>query len=405
MNSPQKPSTLIYFTAKYPFGHGEQFIKNEIDGLCAKYQKVYLVPFDTSEDLNKSIPQNCEVLDVKLQQDKKAIKNKYLFYFKIILSEIFSSGKAVFILKNLRSLQSELKSAYKWSCIIEQVINDQVEESTSLNLYSTWMNENALALAILKRTNKIGGFSFKMRGYDLFDERRAGGYMPFRKFIFSQADSVLTMSKQGAEYLRKKAIYSHKINHNYPGINSTGINELKDGVFTLVSCSGLVKLKRVEMIAQALNLIEFDIKWVHFGNGPEMENIKNLVKSLPQNVQVVLKGTVENEEIRDYYVNEKVDGFIHVSETEGFGYAIIEAYCSGIPAILYPAGGVQELINNDFSYRASSPLEVQSLANDISKFRDEFEGKSKPKEDAYSFYLENFQVQPNVDELLEYIKN
>lgn len=405
MNSQKNKSALLYCTAAYPYGLGEQFIQNEIDGLCTKFDKVYLIPFDTSEKLHKTIPENCEIIDLNKDTTQSDKREMYFFFCTILLKEIIFSKKGRFILKNFKFLFGDLRTSYAWSKKMEKLINSVTEEGYQISFYSSWKDQNALSLAILKKLKKIEGFSFKMRGYDLFDERRPGGYMPFRRFIFNQADCILTMSKQGADYLKKKNICVDKIAHNYPGIGSDGLNKLKEGVFTLVSCSGLIPLKRVVVIAQALKYIEFEIKWVHFGDGPEMEKIKEIVDSLGVNVHVELKGNVENDSIRDYYINEKVDGLIHVSETEGFGYAIIEAYCTAIPTILYPAGGVTELIHSDFSKKINSPLNPESLANEISIYRENFEGKSKPKEDAYAFFLKNFQIDPNVAELYEYIKN
>jgi len=92
-----------------------------------------------------------------------------------------------------------------------------------------------------------------------------------------------------------------------------------------------------------------------------------------------------------------------VSETEGFGYAIIEAYSAAIPAILYPAGAVNELIRDEFAYKVNDPLSPESLAKDIECFKDKFELNREAKSKAFHFYEENFQVEPNVQELYNYI--
>ncbi|MEO9530979.1 MAG: glycosyltransferase [Crocinitomicaceae bacterium] len=396
MIAKNNPSVLLYFTAQYPFGVGEQFIVNEIEGLSRKFDQLLIIPFDCSKGDARKIPENCELIELKTDEGNP---KKMLQILQILFSELRKCNNKRYFLKNLRFFYSSLIQANSLANRIDKLIDQTKEKRCEMYFYSTWMNENALALAMLKKRKRISNFSFKMRGYDLFDERRPGGYMPFRSFIFNQADGILTMSKQGANYLREKKICSEKIFHNYPGIVSNGRNEIKEGVFTLVSCSGLIKLKRVEYIAKALGLLDFEIKWVHFGDGPEKENISKIIKNLPQNIEVELKGNVENEKVRAFYVDHKIDAFIHVSETEGFGYAIIEAYCSGIPAILYPAGGVKELIGSSFSQKVTSPLSPEGLARDIEAFKLKIENNQEVKDQAYNFYKENFLVDPNIEDL------
>ncbi|MBK9193319.1 MAG: glycosyltransferase [Crocinitomicaceae bacterium] len=113
-------------------------------------------------------------------------------------------------------------------------------------------------------------------------------------------------------------------------------------IFTIVSCSFMSPVKRVPLIAESLSHIEFPIKWVHFGDGEEMHRVLEIVDTLPSNVKVELAGGRSNEDILNYYRNNKVDAFIHLSSSEGFGMAIVEAFSFGIPGILYPGGAVKD---------------------------------------------------------------
>lgn len=62
-----------------------------------------------------------------------------------------------------------------------------------------------------------------------------------------------------------------------------------DTSLRVVSCSSLVKGKRVNLIVKALAKLALDVEWVHFGDGDQCDEVKNLAKKLlPDNVKIDL---------------------------------------------------------------------------------------------------------------------
>lgn len=402
--SPSSASeVLIYFTAKFPYGKGEQFVENEVIGLSKKFKTIYLVPFGGFEEENiRILPKNCTIVPKIRANHPASGLNTIIQLIRILTTEAFRSGKLFFILSKFRFFLSQLKQADELAAAIK-AWQDEQDIPKQVHYYSSWMNEHALALALLKKSGQIPAFSFKMRGYDLFDERREGGYMPFRRFIFKGAKSILTMSSQGANYLKAKGICPDRIHYNYPGIESQGINQLQEGIFTLVSCSGIVDLKRVDSIAEAVISFQRPIRWIHFGHGPEREKIDAIVAKAPEHVTIELKGSVDYEEIISTYIHEKIDAFIHLSSTEGFGYAIIEAYSAGIPGILFPVDGVKELIGPERAVAVQTPFSIENVHLAIDQFQSTFYGKQAPKDACLEFYRENFDIEKKANELYDYI--
>jgi len=91
----------------------------------------------------------------------------------------------------------------------------------------------------------------------------------------------------------------------------------KSPVFQLLSCSNIIPIKRVEMIAEVLRHVNFEVNWTHIGEGPGFKNLQNIIQGLPSNIKVKLTGKLSNREIMKLYANHPFDLFINVSESEG----------------------------------------------------------------------------------------
>lgn len=108
---------------------------------------------------------------------------------------------------------------------------------------------------------------------------------------------------------------------------------IQDSIFTIVSCSNLISLKRVDIIIQALGLIDDrEIRWIHFGDGILKEQLIEMAERLlgnKDNIQFEFRGQVKNEQIKDFYRLGETDCFITTSQTEGMPMSIIEALSFG----------------------------------------------------------------------------
>ena len=58
-------------------------------------------------------------------------------------------------------------------------------------------------------------------------------------------------------------------------------------------------------------------KWIHFGDGPLMKEIKTLSNTKLKNISFEFKGNRSNTEILDYYSENFIDLFINLSSSEG----------------------------------------------------------------------------------------
>lgn len=395
---------LFFFTNAFPYGHGEQFIFNELAVLAEHYEDTYIFPLHKKNDIiNFIVPQNVSIIQAPGTEEysKSAIFKNFFLIAQIIISELRRKN-GMFVLKNFRlTLVLILKSIRLSEHIRKQLKTIGLAE---VSFYSNWMNEWSLALAILYKKRDIGNFTFKMRGFDLFDERREQNFMPFRNFIFKNSTSRLTMSNEGVDYLKDRGY--RNVVCNYPGISMNEICFKPDLTsFTLVSCSNVYPIKRVELIAESLKHISFDLKWIHFGSGPDLTVLKKIVSELPSTITVELRGQVTNKEILEFYANNHVDCFIHLSTTEGFGYSIIEAFSSGIPAILYPGGAVKELIQEPFSLGLPTAITAEIVSDSIKSVRKIFPQNIEFRERVKHFCYQKFDKTQRGKELFNIIQS
>lgn len=395
---------LYIISESYPYGNGEQFFEKEVLELSHYFNEILIFPLKIKEE-RRTIPQNTKV-DHSLATAsrilaKKTILKNFFLLISVFLTEFANTNRKLFLLKNLRSLINSCLQSKQLSEILEK----KISTSATNYFYSFWMNDGALILSILKKQKKIPKFLFRVNGFDLFDDRREGGYMPFRSFNYKHADHVVVLSQAGIDYLKKKK-YSEKLFLNYYGIYDEGTNQIDDySKFTLVSCSSVIALKRVDMIIEVLKLIEFPLKWIHLGDGPLMDKIKAKAKELPSHIQCEFKGNVTNTTILELYRNQQINLFIHLSETEGLGLAIIEAQSFGIPAVAIGVGGVVNVVNDQTGILILPHEDINYIAQKIKQFRNSPKNTDGYRVTVKENWKQHFSAAKNYKLLAEVILN
>jgi glycosyltransferase involved in cell wall biosynthesis len=166
----------------------------------------------------------------------------------------------------------------------------------------------------------------------------------------------------------------------------------------------MVGLKRVDRIAKALSLLQNEnickLKWTHIGDGETMQQVKEICEEKLGFMEVNLMGRVPNSDVRDFYKKEKVDILLNVSTTEGLPVSMMEALSYSIPVIATKVGGVGEIIRDGYNGNLISPdFTDEELAVKIKEFISySNEEKLKMRENARSFWAENFDAEKNFSE-------
>ncbi len=389
---------ILLFTENFPYGTGEAFLENEVEFASKKYN-LFLFPRSGHKEFNHKRNTNERAAVIRLIENEdeiKFIKKKFinvLKAFRILLIEFFNSGNKKAVYKRRRELLLRILIAQELALRIETYL--QKKPINNPIFYSYWMNDWAMALAILKRKNSISNFSFRILGYDIYDERHELNYLPFRYFIYSQCKKVYCVSKSTMNYVKQKNIFAEKIDFSYLGTTDYGKNSIDNStLFTIVSCSRFIPLKRVHLIPEILKHVTSKVHWIHIGSGPDTEKTLLAVKKLPANISYELVAHFESyNELINFYKTQPIHLFVHVSETEGLGVVHLEAMSFGIPVFTTKVGGALEFINE----KTGKLFDVNFNTTDFAKAIDAF--VTNPKQDnnfregVREFWKNNFEYQ------------
>lgn len=401
MNDSKK--ILFLYTIDFPYGNTEPYLFNELPILCTHFKKIIIVPGKKIQ-ANIILPENAEVVcvqDIPVNSNKKKLFFKNFSLIAAILTREFFNCKAKrYFFSRLRLTLSEILYSLVLS---EKVKLISKKETLPAVHYSFWMNEHALTLSILKQKKEIVNYVFRVHGFDLYEERRPYNYIPFRERNYKYSSCIYPVSKLGLNYIKARFSFSEKANYSYLGTLDHGINPFSDQLFTIVTCSAIVNLKRLDLLAKAIALIQFPVKWYHFGDGDNKnkEELQKVTKHFKENIKIQFNGHVSQKEIFDFYKSNPISVFINVSETEGLPVAVMEAISFGIPAIATDVGGTSEIITSQTGWLVKKNITEKELADKISLFKTSDLNTVNFRKNVKLFWNENFSAKKNYEQFSE----
>jgi len=393
--------SIILFTSSYPYGKGEQFLKNELKFLSDFFSEIEIFPLKFGKSKKERLtPENVKVHKPILGDNsfKSRLNLKTIINPAIEYKYFKNHFPTELSFKKLRSYFSAISIANR---VLANLKVKQVLQALNVNdlIYFYWGNGSSFVTPFLKniKAKKI----IRLHGTDLY-ENLHNNYFPLRKEQLKNADLILLISDNGKNYINKKYPFcKNKLKISRLGtLNKEKIEHLvsNKSVFRIVSCSGLIKIKRVHLLIEMLKYIEYEVEWVHFGDGTLKENIKNKASNLPPNIKVDFKGFVPNPKILEYYANNSVDLFINVSESEGIPVSIMEAISYGIPILATDVGGTSEIVTSQTGIllqKKFEPEEGSSIINKLITKRLVFS-----KSDIKAFWEQNYNAKNNYQELV-----
>jgi colanic acid/amylovoran biosynthesis glycosyltransferase len=373
-------NVLILITSNFPFGNQENFLETEISYLSKKFSKIIILTHNTTSLKCRTLPNNVEIFRLRYIPTllEKIWSLRYLFkkpFWKEIrlLQEQYQKKISFGVVKTLLiSLENSYRLTKEYTVFIKNY------SYYNLTLYSYWCNDSAIALGYikLKWKGKIKCIT-RMHRWDIYFPESKYDYLPLRKHIFEHLDAVVSVSVDGINYLKEI------LKFNTIPFKLSRLGVLKQNIkvykkkkeFLIVSCSNIIAVKRVALIAKALvNLRGFELKWVHFGSGPLMREIDEYcTANLDNNIKRVFKGKTNNNDILNYYLDKQPDLFINLSKSEGVPLSIMEAMSCSIPVLATNVGGTSEIVSNKNGVLLETNFNDKVVAKEIEKiyFQDE----------------------------------
>ena len=380
------------FTFSYPFGIGEQFLHEEViffsqqEGL-----ELIIVPFKTDTP-SRVIPENVKVDTTLAKEVERRSENKIYPVLQNLTKVI--SGILHHRIRNWTGLIDVVGFAHHGE-IVRNWANKKLGESDLLYTYwfdrvtyglSQYMNEKSTTNQLITRAH----------GYDVYDSRRKHNFIPYRSSTLQSITGAFSVSKDGENHMITNYGFDDKIGTAYLGIGDHGgMLTKQDEVVRVVSCSAIIELKRVDLIAQSIRTFSANnegriVEWHHFGDG-DRTILHKVLTSEEQNLKVVMHGNIPNEDLIKFYQQTYVDLFMNLSSSEGIPVSIMEAISFGIPIVAVDVGGVSEIVNETNGVLLSNQFAIKDVENVIVKVL----AKDELRAGARKIFEDNFIGQKN----------
>ena len=172
------------------------------------------------------------------------------------------------------------------------------------------------------------------------------------KKAYQNADKIIAVSSTFAKNLKNNFGIDATIIPNIVDVsNFQYVERKKKDFFTFVSVGNLIPRKGFDLLIESFieafkNDNDVFLKIV--GEGPERNNLQNIVNQGNMADRISLLGYVNRENINDVYL--EADAFLLVSRNETFGVVYIEAMASGMPVIATDCGGPSDFVNEKNGY-------------------------------------------------------
>lgn len=175
---------------------------------------------------------------------------------------------------------------------------------------------------------------------------------PFVKSIWKNA-AALVANSEGLRQFAKNFYSKKAIDIIYNGVDTEkfypDITKRNSEQINLLFVSRLIERKGLQFIIPGLKEIQKAtdkrVRLTIVGDGPYRETLEGLVKQNGVENMVVFEGQKDKKELLPYY--QAGDIFVFPSKREGMPNAVLEAMACGLPIIMAPCEGSQELIEGN----------------------------------------------------------
>lgn len=371
-----KPRKLVIFTAHYPYTEGESFLEEEMRYAAEHFREIVIVTAQRvpTED-RYFVPEQAAVIEYRKGQGKLAgLPGAFArLLLPGTLRELYRGIRERGVRKIPLILNRLILTERNIVCL--QKTRGQWMGGEDTLYYAYWLGAEAICLARLRRELK-GICIARAHGQDCFFHR---DYHPYRRLQLEKLDGIYPISHAGREDLLEH--YAPVVPALAEKVKPLPLGVLlPDGVnpwarreeMTIVSCAEVKQLKRVDLLIDALALLEMPVRWVHFGDGAQMGQITAYAAARlggKPNIRYRFTGRIPKGEILDFYEENSVDLFVNTSDREGIPVSVMEAMAYGIPVMARRVGGNAELVDPGCGVLLPEQVTPAQLAQAIREIR------------------------------------
>lgn len=367
-------NAILFFQGSQMGNHIHPFLTSEVSEFAKKYEQVYLICSDYScSDEELRVIKNVQIVKIKLSKAKRNV---------VSLLDLLSGYGIVDCLHGIRN-RVPLRQYIKKTCEVLMFGRSFFKEAYSIIrkkpyekwvVEGYWLSDTAYAAALIKRRFPNVICISRAHSSEIDVVRNPVAVCQMKKFIYRYLDRIFFVSEWGKRNFSDIMLGYHITAGEKCVVSRLGVekrNNLSnpgssDDIFRVLTCSRVVKLKRLDLLVKAFGKIpDHKIEWTHIGDGPDLEKIKEQTKTLPTNIVSRFLGSMPNEKVHGYLGMSPVDLFINVSQYEGLPVSVMEAFAYGIPVLATDAGGTAELVNDSTGKLIPVEIESADLAKQI----------------------------------------
>lgn len=388
-----KPDILI-LSSKFPNNPltSEIWLANELLITNSFYNSITILPEENSGDYI-ALPQNCMVL--KLKQDKiyKLTIKELINCLQIVLTDFSEYPSKIDYIKLFRYNFSLIKQL---TLKAKRISDSLSNTSGKIIVYSYWADNLLTTACILKKEYKDCLVISRGHGFEIFEDQTRSGVIPFRKYQSKIADRIFAVSKRGCSHLKMRNKDQRLFDTSYIGTVDHGPGFFdKDATFTIVTCSVIRNVKRVQLMGEILKHLEIDLVWHILGDGEDLHLVKRMNQNLPSNIRVIYHGFLKNDAILKFYQNNSINLFVSLSASEGLPVSMMEAQSFGIPIMSTDVGGCNEICNEETGFLIERDFDPKQVAIKLNEFRNSNKNTLQFRKQCREHWKNNFDAANN----------
>ncbi len=390
------------------------FLTNEYDFYRKKFDKIIVL---TNPGEKKSFDSISQKFDI----DYRVVKTFSPYsIFSFLCRMLISPKDRKLVINDIRRakknssftiLFKRILYIFMYMCFAinaEKAFRETTENTDQVVIYSYWLSRGAFAASYINDKRIIKKISRAHR-YDLYEDKNPVRFLPFRTHIKTELDKIFFISEDGRSYF--KTNYGGddtRYTVNYLGTQNKHNyrKEIKEKSYiTVVSCSNIVDVKRLDLIIQALKELDISYKWYHIGDGVLMQEIQDLAQRSLSKTSYTFLGKVDNKDILKTYMDIDADFLINLSDSEGVPVSIMEAMSIGLPVIVRNVGGCSEIVNEDCGLLLENGYQDEQIRNFIGIRFNDIQRYIELSENAYGYWKSKFDANHNYTEFAELLAN
>lgn len=356
---------LFLITEEFPYEHGEDtFVGLEYPLLCEQFDLRVITTGVRNADVSKDAGDYRNVSVIS--PDQTPLEKIYSMICFLMRKECYR--EMLDILKSgelcVQRIFRELMYGTAAVTFFRRLKKTAgLAKDTEAIFYFYWFDYRCFALCMNKKRYPDIHIITRTHGRDLYDERELYGKQFFKPQMDQNLDRIIFAAQYAKEYYlqryHKKDADKYIVHRLGVASKMVSVSDRKklfdqDKPFLILSCSGAIPIKRIELIIEGLSNIhsvEQKIRWVHIGDGDVLDMLEELAEKklgTNTNVEYCFMGQMPNEQVLEYYNRQYVGCFITTTGTEGGApVAVQEALSFGVPVIATAVGELPLMVEGN----------------------------------------------------------